>query len=73
MDLLNLSDIEVRVLRRGLKRLKYEAEQNLRRNQRKGWKPVEGKIDLNAASIETADSLLARLPFPDYPDDNVKP
>jgi len=72
VDLTNLDRDEVRVLRRGLKRLRYETRKAIARTQRTGWKPEEGKIDLNVATMATIESLLDRLPFPQYPVDITK-
>ena len=65
-----LSRYEVRAIRRGLKRLSYETNKTIRRNDSKGWKPDEGRMDWNRVQIRLIESLLDRLPFPDYPDDN---
>jgi hypothetical protein len=70
---IELTDIEVRVLRRGLKRLTYEVKSNIRRNERAGWQPEPGKLDVAREMLGTIDSLLDRLPFPDYPDDIEPP
>jgi len=72
MDLTNLTDIEVRVLRRGLKRLRYESSKNVERNERAGWTPEEGRIDISKAVLGTIESLLVRLPFPE-PNDSEEP
>ena len=66
---LPLTAIEVRAIRRGLKRLRYEAQQNRRRSARAGWQPEPGRIDINLAMLATVESLLDKMPFPDYPDD----
>jgi hypothetical protein len=68
-DLFNLDRDEVRAIRRGLKRLRYEIVKSVLRNDSQGWKPEEGKIDVGRATLRTIAGLLDRLPSVDYPVD----
>jgi len=69
MPTLHLSFSEVRAIRRGLKRLRYETRKSVERGDREGWKPEPGRLDVNRETIKTIDSLLDRLPITDYPVD----
>jgi hypothetical protein len=60
------NDVEVNVLRRALKALRHKMANNIRKNERLGWKPEEGKLDLNVATMQKADELLARFPYTNY-------
>lgn len=64
--LIVLTPHERRVIRIALKKYRYACEKRIAQNARKGWKPAEGKIDLNPASIETIDGLIVRIPFPTF-------
>lgn len=64
---ITVSDHERRVLVRALKRLRYDASLQLRKNAATNWQPEPGKIDVHAAVISTANNLLVRLT--DLPED----
>ena len=59
-----LTEFEVKVLRRSLKRLQHEAQRDRERNVEKGWTPAPGKEDVNVRTLQAIDSLMARLTFP---------
>lgn len=64
---LSVSDHEKRVLVRALKRLRYDASLQLRKNAAANWQPATGKADVHAAVVSTANDLLVRLT--DLPED----
>lgn len=66
---IRLTEHEVRAIRRGLKRLRYETRKAADRAKAQGWKPEPGRLDVNVETLHTIDGLLDRLPFPDYPVD----
>lgn len=60
--ILEMDLFQTRVVRRALKRLRWEVRKTRERNLRIGWQPEPGRVnaaDLQLAAIET---LLARLP-----------
>jgi len=68
MTLHDLTNDEVRALRRGLKRLSAEVQNARRASARRGWAPQPGHIDRNVAVLQTVKSLLARLQYDDQED-----
>jgi len=60
----NLTEFDVKVLRRSLKRLRFEAKRDNQRNKDSGWKPEPGKHDVMKMTLDAIDNLMARLPFP---------
>jgi hypothetical protein len=62
---LMLSRNEARVVRRSLKRLRYEASKSALRNAEKGWQPEPGRCDLNRVTLEIIEELMERVPDPD--------
>ena len=63
LNLLAVTGFEAKVLRRALKRLRYEAGKDHRRNQAAGWTPEPGKHDVILLTLNAIESLLARLPY----------
>lgn len=64
VSLENLTDREVKTLRRALKRLRHEVERENERNELRGWQPAPGRTNVVTATMETIDSLMLRLPHP---------
>lgn len=64
---LELDLFQVKVVRRALKRLRYEAERDARRNIASGWQPQPGKHDHNLHTVQAINALLGRLPLPENP------
>ena len=58
---LPLSEIEEVVVRRSLNALREKSQYQFERNQRVGWKPDPGKVDIHAATLETIDGLFDRI------------
>jgi hypothetical protein len=63
MTLSDLTNDEVRALRRGLKRLEAETRNARKSSMRRGWTPAPGHIDRNVAVLQTVKSLLNRLEY----------
>lgn len=59
--LLPLTDVERRVIHRALNALYSRSQKQIARDQKTGWKPEEGKIDVHKASMETIDALHERM------------
>lgn len=59
--MLPLSDNEERVVRRALNGLWHNSQYQSERNDRVGWKPEPGKIDIHKATMDTIDDLFERI------------
>jgi len=55
-----LNPHELRLLISGLKRLRHQLRSDMRKQQRAGWKPEQGKGDNNALRLSGVESLLIR-------------
>lgn len=62
--LIEVSPFETKVLRRALKRLRYEVAKDMKRNEETGWQPQPGKEDVLKHTMNAIVSLMGRLPFP---------
>jgi len=51
---------ELRLIISGLKRLRHQLRSDMRKQQRAGWKPEQGKGDNNALRLSGVESLLIR-------------
>jgi len=58
---LPLSEIEEVVVRRALNLLWKQSDYQAARNERVGWTPAPGKVDIHAATCETIDGLFDRI------------
>ena len=58
---LPLSETEEMVVRRSLNALRGKSQLQMERNERVGWKPEPGRLDIHAATIETIDGLFDRI------------
>jgi hypothetical protein len=63
--ILTLNNYDVSMLRRLLRREVKDCRNDMRKNERRGWKPEPGHLDLARTSLEQAQDLLARLGYPD--------